>query len=333
MLAFALGAVVVMPIAGHVIPGVGTGRATRLATPALALSLLLPFAAPGLATLAAAAFVMGLANGSLDVAMNAHASLVERRWAQPIMSSFHAAFSAGGLAGAATGGLLAYSGVDPALALPTASACVMAAGMAGWRSIGLGERTSSGGGFALPGRAALPVCIAAALCMLCEGAMADWSGVYLSAEAHASDALAAGGFASFSAAMVVGRLCGDRLVRQIGRSATIAAGGAVAFAGLAWAVAVPLPWAASLGFSLVGLGLANIVPVLFSMAGALGASPANGIAMAATTGYAGFLLGPPVIGAIATASDLRLGFAAVALCAGLVPLVMLTIGRSSRSHL
>jgi MFS family permease len=135
----------------------------------------------------------------------------------------------------------------------------------------------------------------------------------------------AAGYAAFSAAMLVGRLFGDGVVRSLGSARVVRMGGAMAAVGLLLAVAVPSPDSAVVGFALVGFGLSNVVPVIFSAAGRLAASPATGIAMTATTGYAGLLAGPPLIGAIASAAGLRAGIALLAVGAAVVALLAGTL--------
>jgi MFS family permease len=149
--------------------------------------------------------------------------------------------------------------------------------------------------------------------MVAEGAMADWSAVYLATVAEASPPAAAAGYAVFSAAMVLGRVTGDRIVRALG-PARVAMGGSV-LAALGYALAAAAPGLAIPGCALIGIGLSNIVPVLFSAAGRLAPSPATGIAMVATAGYAGFLLGPPVVGGVASLTGLRTAFVLLALLA------------------
>ena len=193
LLAFAAGAVLAMPLTSFVVPRLGTGRATRLAALVFATALLLPSLAGTLPALAAAAFALGAANGALDVSMNAHATGVERRWGAAIMSSFHAAFSAGGLAGAALGAGLAAAGA--AWTLEVSAAVAVAIAVLAWTALRDegAAAAPTGPGLMVPGRAALPLCAAALLCMLCEGAMADWSGVYLRTVAQAAQRMAAGG--------------------------------------------------------------------------------------------------------------------------------------------
>jgi fucose permease len=162
---------------------------------------------------------------------------------------------------------------------------------------------------------------------LAEGAMADWSAVYLRDDLGASPALAGGGFAAFSLAMAVGRFSGDRLVARLGPGRLLRLSGGLAAAGLAAALLVGRPVAAILGAGVAGLGLANSVPVLFGAAGRIsGIAPGGGLAAVVTAGYGGFLAGPPAIGLVADAIGLpaalglvALACAFIAMAAGLVP--------------
>jgi MFS family permease len=313
LLALAAGAVVFMPLSGPLTPRLGgTGRTTRLAALAFAVALAFPTMMGVLPLLVVSAFVLGACNGLLDVAMNAHATTVERRWGSPIMSSFHAAFSLGGLAGAGIGAALLYLGAPTGLLLVPASAVVLALMLTALPALGPGDRGEAGGpGLARPERALAGLAAVALFCLLAEGAMIDWSGLYLTT-VGATTAGAAAGFASFSATMVVGRLLGDRIVGALGGPRVIAWGSLLAAAGLLLAVAIPQMPAIVAGYALVGLGLSNVVPAVFSAGGRLGSSPAAGIAAVATAGYAGFLVGPPLIGAVAAASSLRVGVAVIA---------------------
>ena len=318
LLAFAAGAVVSMPLAGLLAPRFGAARLIRLTALLFAATLLLPPLAWSLPSLVVAVFAMGAGQGSLDVAMNAYASGVEQRWKGPIMSSFHAAWSAGGLAGAALGAALA--GSSRAMVVAMVIATILIAGA--WMAFRDGAPTlSAGPRLMLPQRAALPLCVAALLCLLCEGAMVDWSAVYLRTVAEMPSGQAAVGYAAFAATMLIGRVTGDRVVRSLGRPQVVAMGGLLAAAGLALVIILPMPLTVTVGFALVGIGMSNIVPILFSAAGRLWTSPSLGVAMVATTGYAGFLLGPVIIGAIAQSAGLRIGMWVLVGCAGIVALL------------
>jgi MFS family permease len=315
LFAFAVGAVVFMQLAARLTRRLGPARATRAAALLFGVALPLPAFAPDLATLVVAAFAMGAANGLLDVTMNGYASGVERRWGAAIMSSFHAAWSAGGLVGAALGGALLVFGAPWTLGVAAALVVTLAALVWTWLQEGDALPVTEPH-IASPVGALLPLCVAALLCMGCEGAMGDWVGVYLMETAHTPQAMAPIGFAAFSATMVVGRLLGDSAVRAWGRARVVRWGATLAAAGLALAVVDPRLAPATLGFALVGAGLSNVVPTLFGAAAGLAPVPAAGVAMVATAGYAGLLSGPVVIGAIAQGASLRLGIAFLILCAG-----------------
>jgi len=312
---FAVGAVIAMQQAARLSHWLGPNAATRASALAFAASMLLPAVAPSPLALAAAALIVGAANGLEDVTMNAYASGVERRWGAAIMSSFHAAWSAGGLIGATIGGALIGFGSAWTLAAGAGLAAAFAAAGAPVLEDASRAAAAPPAGLARPIRAALPLCVAAALCMIAEGAMADWTGVYLIDEAGATTAVAAIGFAAFSATMVAGRLIGDAVVRALGRAQVVRWGGTLAALGLALAVAEPRLAPATLGFALVGVGLSNVVPIVYSAGAGLTANSAAGIAMVATAGYGGYLSGPAVIGAIAQDAGLRIAVCFLILCA------------------
>ena len=154
------------------------------------------------------------------------------------------------------------------------------------------------------------------MAFLIEGAVVDWSGVYLRDVSHASLGISAAGFAGFSVSMALGRFTGDAVVRRFGSAMVMTASGCLAAAGIGLALALPYPAAATLGFLVAGMGMANVVPLLFSAAGRVpGIPPAAGVAMAATLGYGAFLTGPPLIGFLAEVLGLRLAMLVPLLCA------------------
>jgi predicted MFS family arabinose efflux permease len=316
LLAFAGGAMSFMPIGGAIAPRwAPTGLTTARAAFAFTLSFALPLLAWNALALAAAAFCMGAANGLLDVSMNAHASVVERQWSAPIMSSFHAAFSVGGLAGA--GAAFLYFGASAPVLLAAVGAVGFVVVVSASGALGKRERRNPSSTLAWPARTLFALAIIAFLLFLCEGAIIDWSGVYL-ASIGASTTFASAGFAAFSIAIVTGRLLGDRVVARYGRAFVVSAGALIAAGGLGLAAGSPHIGSLLLGYAMVGAGLSNVVPALFSASAGFGSSPGQGIAAIATAGYAGLLTGPPFVGAIATFGNLRLGFAALAAaaCAG-----------------
>lgn len=304
LLGMALGAVIGMPLTGPATARFGSRPCVVASGVLYGIGLGLPFLAEGPVALAAAMLLLGGANGAMDVAMNTQASTIERQYGQAIMSSFHAFFSLGGVAGALLASLLIVSAVPAAVGMVASGLAIAAAVLVAGRWL-LGDRDGAGQGFSLPGRAALAVGLLALLAMMAEGAVLDWSAVYIASDIGATAAVAAIGYAAFSAAMTLGRLTGDRVVRRLGPGRTLALSASLAALAIMLALSGGV-FVAILGFGIAGLGLANAVPVLFSAGARLpDVPPGVGVAMVATMGYAGFLLGPPLIGATAEAAGLR----------------------------
>jgi MFS family permease len=330
LLGMAVGSLVSMPLAGGLISRLGSRRV--VGATALAYSLMLPLlaVAPNLASLVAALVLVGAATGSLDVSMNAQAVAVEKGTGRPIMSSFHAAFSLGGLAGAAAGGAVAAWGVGVAPHLTGVAGVSLAAFVLAYRLMlpaGADKREKGEPAFARPTRALAGLGVISFCVLLGEGAMADWSAVYLSGTLGTGPGFAAAGFAAFSATMVAGRLLGDRLIARFGSVALVRAGGAVSAVGLGVSLAVAHPVAALVGFGCAGLGFSIVFPAALSAAGrAQSAGPA--IAAVVTAGYFGFLVGPPSIGFVAEAVGLGGAlFIVVALSAAIL-LLAGSVGRT-----
>jgi fucose permease len=182
--------------------------------------------------------------------------------------------------------------------------------------LGVAGQAKTGSGFAWPRRAVLGIGALCLLAFLFEGAVFDWTAVYMHDVAGASLGFASAGFAGFSLSMAATRFAGDAFTRRFGPARVLAGGAGLAGAGIALACAVPHPLAVTAGLTLAGFGQANIVPLLFSAAGRVpGVSPAAGVAMAATMGYGAFLLGPPAIGFLADAIGLRAALLVLVACA------------------
>lgn len=326
LLSFAAGAILAMPMAGRIALRLGTPRSTLCASIAFVVLLAIPGFAPSLPLVMGALFLLGMSNGSMDVLMNGHASYIETRWGQPIMSSFHAAWSFGGLLGSALGGLIAHSGfsVGAGLALPAlvSAAIVIASAIIGLKPgfeapLVHHEKVP----FTFRNRLLLLLGAMAFLAMVTEGSVTDWSGVYMRTSAGATTAQAAMGYASFAFAMTACRLVGDYIVRWLGQQKTMWVGGGLSALGFLIVIAVPQVYVACAGYVLMGIGLSNLVPIIFSAAGRAGATPAIGVAMTATAGYAGFLVGPPVIGLLADELGIRVAFVLLLIASAAIALV------------
>ncbi|TGE26762.1 MFS transporter [Hymenobacter metallicola] len=317
----AMGAWGAMPLASWLLPKFGSRRMTTIG------AVLFCAFIPGLALLSTVGQLMGLflvlgaATGLLDVAMNAQAIQVEERNHRPIMSSFHAAFSVGGMLGAGAGALGARLGISYASHLLSFSAVsVVLVALASTQLLPSAARPdmataaeNTPTGFRWPSRLVLGLGVVAFCCMLGEGAMADWSTIYLVQDTQASPALAPLGYAAFSLAMATGRILGDALTLRFGPRLLVVVGGLLALVGLLSLLLLPLTAVGIGGLFLIGLGLSTVVPTVFSAAGQQhDVAPGTALGIVSTIGYGGFLLGPPVIGWLADALTLRWALGVVA---------------------
>lgn len=327
LLLLGLGSFLAMQATGWVVDRAGSRVATVAGVALLALATLLPPLASDPIALGLAVFAIGVGNGTLDVAMNAHAVIVERRYGRPIMSSFHAWFSVGGALGAGFGALAnALGWALPALfAVPVAIAAVAAAAtLPGLLRAadaltpapdGVDASEAPTGGIA---RRAVLLGALAFMLMLAEGVAADWSALHTRDHLGAPESTAALAYAAFAVAMTAGRFAADRVSARIGAVAVVRFGTLIAAGGLLVVTlsgAVPLTLA---GWVLFGIGLSGAVPQIFTAAGALGAANA-GIVMSRIVGagYVGLLAGPALIGWLAEGVTLSVAIATpVLLCAG-----------------
>ncbi|HEX5899127.1 MAG TPA: MFS transporter [Solirubrobacteraceae bacterium] len=321
----AVGSILAMPIAGGRAARIGSRRATRVAFALVCLAAGLIALAPSLPVLCAVALFYGASMGSLDVTMNAHGVAVERRYGRAILASFHAAFSIGGLAGGVLGALSAAVGLDVRVQLALVAAGSAAVGLT-WSRRFLGSDADAVGRtervFVRPPRRLLALGALAFACLLIEGAAADWSAVYLRDELSTTAAIAAIGFTAFSITMTLGRIFGDRLVDRVGPEAVVRGGGALAAIGFGLALISAAPVPAVVGFACLGAGMAGVVPIVFRASGQVpGMTPGVGLAAVSTTGYLGFLVGPPTIGGLAELVGLPAALAVVVLLATVVALL------------
>jgi hypothetical protein len=310
------GVLVALSMAGGVIARFSSAKATVGAGIVMSLALIPLAWANSPVLLWINLFIFGAGTSLMDVSMNDQAVMVERQAGRPMMSSFHATFSIGGLAGALSGaGMAATMFFTPAIHFALVGV-FLAAALAFFYRFFIHiqpEKTEGGTVFRLPERALWMLGVIAFCTALAEGSMADWSAVFLNQVLATTTSLAALGYAGFSATMTIGRLLGDRLIARFHAKTVVRVGGLIATAGFVTAILTKSPALAIAGFALIGLGVSNTIPVAFSAAGNFpGVSPSAGIAGVATIGYAGFLAGPPMIGMIAEESSLRVAFILIA---------------------
>jgi MFS family permease len=321
LLMAALGALLAMPLAGAAAHRYGSRAASAATVAAFGLSLPGLALAPSLIWLGLALLAAGAAGGALDVSMNAQGVAVEKRYWRPIMSSLHGMFSLGGMTGAAATGLIAALEVSLLAHFLGVAGLIAVLGVSACRPMlpAEAEQGAEGPGFARPSLGLLLPGIVAVAALLSEGAIADWSAVYLSADLGAGTTMAAAAFAAFSLMMAAGRFSGDRLVARLGGDLVVRSGGALAALGLGLTLVIGHPLVAVLGFGLVGAGISCVFPVVLSSAARTpDLPPSAAIAAVCTVGYFGFLLGPPAIGGLAELIGLPAALGLVVLLCALI---------------
>lgn len=328
-----IGSIIAMLATSALLPRVGSRRMVQVCLVGYcATGWTVGMAGSGLQLFAALA-LWGVFLGSLDVSMNAQAVFVERRLRRPIMSSFHGMWSVGAFAGVGLGALAVAMGVS--LAAQLAVLGLVGVVIAGWATRSMvpdppheasSPRPSAAAAWRNPVVLLVGSVVLAA--MLCEGAAADWSAVYLHESLGSSVAFAALGYAAFSVSMVVGRLTGDRLLARVSPRTVLPILAGVATVGMSAALVVGGPAVALVGFVTLGIGVALVIPAAFTAAGRLpGVHPGSAVAVVSSIGFVGFVAGPPVIGHLAEAVSLPVALALLPILTAVIALVV----RASRS--
>lgn len=328
LLFIGLGALVMMPVTGLLISRYGTRKV--IACSAILIALLLPslIVIKSVIIMAAALFIFGAAIGSIDVAMNAHGIYVQNLYGRPVMSSLHGLFSVGGLAGSLGLGFLVKAGLDPLHAAFSIAGLLLVICLSQYRHLfpyhleqDINTKYSTVTDTALTSNNFLwlrrSVVFLGTMCFivfLSEGAMLDWSAVFLRDTKAVPQTLSGAGYAAFSVAMATMRLLGDGLVEKFDRTTIVSGGSLLAAFGLLVAIFSPWFYMVLVGYILLGIGAANIVPVFFSDGGRLKGIPASVSIPAITTmGYAGQLAGPALLGFIAHHISLPAAFGCCAI--------------------
>jgi MFS family permease len=316
LLSSSVGALLAMPFTGWLIIRNGSRRITIFSIFLYCIFVPLVPLMPGLPGLVALFFIMGLTAGMLDVSMNSQAVMVEKIHEKPIMTSFHALFSIGMVAGAFCGAL--FVKLETTLFVHFAVIVGMSVAAAAWARYHLihdkpKEKEVDGPAFRLPNAAMVSIGVIAFCCMLGEGAMADWSTNYMENIAMASPALAPLGLSAFALAMTIGRFFGDGARLKFGDRKLMVMCGIISTMGIALTLLFNNPYSVIAGLFIIGIGLSSIVPIAYSIAGnSKNLPPGVGLAMVTTVGYSGFLFGPPIIGLLANWQSLRIALMVVA---------------------
>jgi predicted MFS family arabinose efflux permease len=313
LLCLGVGSMLAMPASGVLVARFGCRRLIVGSSILMCLTLPLLAVISNQALLGLALLLFGAGLGTLDCVVNIQAVIVERASGRTMMSGFHGLFSVGGIAGAGGVSALLSLGASPLLASLGVVALIGALLSYAAPSFLPYGGEGEGPAFAIPHGIVLFIGILCFIVFLTEGAMLDWSAVFLMSVRGVDPSHAGLGYTAFATTMTIGRLMGDRIVQRLGSARIILFGGLLAGGGLALATLSP-SWLAGLGgFALVGAGCSNIVPVLFTAVGRQKTMPEHvAVPAISTLGYAGILAGPAAIGFVAHATSLSLALLGLA---------------------
>ncbi len=260
-------------------------------------------------------FVFGMAGNLMNISVNTQAVATEKLYSKPIMASFHGVWSLAGFSGAAMGTLMVSLRWTTSQHFILAGALGMVFAVLFFSStLSTPKETGKQPAFVWPDKSIVQFGVIAFCCLLCEGTMFDWSGVYFKKIVSAPPRYQTLGYAAFMGCMATGRFIADRWVLCLGSKKVLMFSGICITVGIFLAVLFPTLLMATIGFSLVGFGVCSVVPIVYSLSGqSKTMNPGQAIAAVSTVGFAGFLIGPPLIGFVAQASSLQWSFALVGL--------------------
>jgi MFS family permease len=319
MLCFGVGATIAMQAGRLVIGRTGSRRALIVALPATVALVAAIGLAPSYGWLLVTAPGLGAAFGVLDIGANAQVAVLERVTERHLMNGAHAGWSIGSVVGGGLGALTAYAGWGFTRAVVTAAVVCFPIAV-GLTFTFLPDPPAARAAGTRPGRIPRVIYLVGAVTcasFIIEGSVADWAGLYLRNELGAREAVAAIAYPCFEAAMIIGRMAGDGVRRRVGSRVMLTIGGLGVVAGFAVVVGTPWWWLTFVGFAITGLAVSTVVPLTFSIAGALDPTGA-GVAQAGAMGYGGILLGPVAIGYLANATSLRTGLLVTLALGGVV---------------
>lgn len=315
LLAIAAGSILSMPLSGRTVARHGSRINLRIFAPAFCLALIFLVLTPNHLAFLAAAVFFGALKGAFNVAVNSQAITIENAARKPIISSFHALWSLGGMIAAIAVGAALKIGLTPTAIVLSITAALGIIIFATAPHLLGGDATppkEKSGGFRLPDSKLLRIGLVTFLALFAEGVMMDWSVVYTRTVSHAEAWLAPFAYGVFSGCMAAGRIFGSAIIGRLGPARVLMTGGALTTLGLAIIVFVHQWPATFAGLALAGFGLSNLVPILFGAGGrAHEGGAGNGIAIVSMMGYFGFLIGPPLVGGISHHAGLPVAFTLV----------------------
>ena len=315
LLALPVGLMISLPFSGWIITKLGSRLIATISSIIYGSLLVALGLSQNVYQLVVSLFLFGFAGNMLNISVNTQAVGVEALYKRPIMASFHGIWSLAGFSGAAIGTLMLALHLVPYEHFLIIFAFVLAIIFISNRFI-LNEDVNSDSKqplFAKPDKSLINLGIIAFCCMICEGTMFDWSGVYFKKVVHAEGAWIGAGYSAFMITMASGRFVADYFTHRFGLKKIMQFSGVLIAAGLLLAVILPQLLTALIGFLLVGFGVSSVVPLIYSEAGkSKTMSPGVALAAVSTIGFLGFLSGPPLIGLVAGATSLKISFLIIA---------------------
>lgn len=305
-----------LPLSGWLVGSFGSRKLVIAGAVLYPMTLILLGVAGSIWMLTLGLFLFGLFANVINIAMNTQAVGIEKLYGKSIMASFHGLWSIAGFTGAAIGALFVSAGYPPLLHFSLICLLTGLLVLIAYKFTLPHDDTSGGSQklFVKPDKQIWVLGIIAFCCLLCEGAMADWSGVYFKKIVSAPQSLITLGYLAFTSTMALGRFLGDWMVTKIGARRMLQFSGLLITVGLLTSVMFPYLSTATIGFLLVGFGVSSVVPIVYGIAGKSKImSASTALATVSTIGFLGFLIGPPLIGFIAQAINLRWSFAIVAI--------------------
>lgn len=311
-----VGLMVSLPVSGWMVNRYGSRRMVIAAAVFYPLILLLLAMAASILQLSMALFLFGMLGNLINIAMNTQAVGVEKLYGKSIMASFHGLWSLAGFTGALIGTFFVSAGFSPLFHFSIVCLAAISLVIATYKFTlphdnGDGQTHKL---FVRPGKKILLLGLIGFCSLLCEGAMADWSGVYFKKIVQTPEVFITLGYVAFTSTMALGRFLGDWLVIKFGVKRMLQMSGIMITSGLLIAVIFPYLITATAGFFIVGFGVSSVVPIVYGLAGKSTTMPAStALAAVSTIGFLGFLVGPPLIGFLSQAINLRWAFTLIAL--------------------
>jgi MFS family permease len=333
LLALPVGSMIALPFSGWLVTKYGSKRTATNALLLYAVLLIMIGLSNNLILLIITLVLFGMAGNVSNIAINTQAVGVEEKYGRNIMASFHGLWSLAGFTAAGIGAFMLARNILPFNHFLIITALILGGVAASFNFLlpDVAKQNTSNKIFVRPDKSLMKLGLIAFCCMICEGAMFDWSGIYFKKVVNADADWVGAGYTAFMCTMATGRFIADWVVARVGFKKTIIISGIMISTGLSLAVIFPTLIISIIGFLIVGFGVSAVVPLVYSEAGRSKiVSPGMALAAVSSIGFLGFLIGPPLIGIVAGLFSLRISFLIIAVI-GIVVAVIVKSGDKTPS--